>query len=111
MRTLWRPRMRRMKHRLLALPLLLMALQANAAPAATASTNERSAEPEVQRTVIEDDGARIEELRVRGQVQRITVQSKIGKVRAYEIAPPSAARDPSQRGPAQGQRSWNLLSF
>ncbi|NJN00585.1 MAG: hypothetical protein HC793_02920, partial [Aquincola sp.] len=31
-------------------------------------------EPNVQRQVVEDDGARIEELRVRGQVQRIVVK-------------------------------------
>ena len=71
-------------------------------------------EPAVVRTVIEDDGARIEELRVRGEVQRITVRSKAGGA-AYEVLPASGARDPSQgmagTGQTAGRRVWNLLSF
>lgn len=62
-------------------------------------------------TVIEDDGVRIEETRLRGQPLRITVQSKLGQVRAYEIIVGSGGRDPSQDRGAAGQRAWSLFSF
>jgi hypothetical protein len=72
-------------------------------------------EPRVERQVLEDDGVRIEELRVRGQTQRIVVRPKVGIDRAYEILPADAGRDPSQgRGGSQGvagQRVWQVLSF
>ena len=71
-------------------------------------------EPKVQQTVIEDDGVRIEELRVRGQTQRLVVRPK-GGAAEYEIIPADGARNMVQaagasRG-AAGQRVWNVLSF
>jgi len=72
-------------------------------------------EPAVRRDVIEDDNARIDELRVRGAVRSITVKPK-GPIRAeYEVLPTDASRDPSD-GPgstkgAQGRRVWRVLSF
>jgi hypothetical protein len=71
-------------------------------------------EPNVQRTVVQDEGARIEELRVRGQVQRIVVKPK--NAAEYEVVPPTGGRDPSQnranqQAGAGGQRVWNLLRF
>jgi hypothetical protein len=79
-----------------------------------ASPGARDNEPKVQLTVIEDDGARIEELKVRGQTQRITVQPK-GGMKAYEIIPADPGRDMSdsagsQRG-AAGKRVWRVLTF
>jgi hypothetical protein len=75
----------------------------------------QTVEPRVERRVLEDDGVRIEELRVRGQTQRIVVTPKVGVDRAYEILPVDASRDPSQgRGGSQGvagQRVWHVLSF
>jgi hypothetical protein len=70
-------------------------------------------EPKVQRTVIEDDGARIEELRVRGQTLSIVVTPKNGKAPAYEVVPANAARAPQSvtRGGLEGQRVWSVLSF
>jgi Protein of unknown function (DUF2782) len=73
-----------------------------------------AAEPNVQRTVVQDDGARIEELRVRGQVQRIVVKPK--NAAEYEVVAPVGGRDPSQnranqQAGAGGQRVWNLLRF
>lgn len=70
-------------------------------------------EPKVERIVVEDDNARIEELRVRGQTQRVVVTPKHSSLRAYEIVPASSARDPSQGGSrgAAGQRVWNVLNF
>ena len=72
-------------------------------------------EPKVQSLVIEDEGARIEELRVRGQTQRISVKPKVGIHQGYEIVPADGARDMSE-GPSSsrgvaGKRVWNVLSF
>ena len=44
-----------------------------------------TAEPEVRSGVIEDEGSKIEELRVRGQAQRIVVSPKVGPRGRYEI--------------------------
>jgi hypothetical protein len=72
----------------------------------------RGGEPKVEVKVTEDDGVRIEELRVRGQTQRIVVQSKLGaKTRPYEILPANGGRDLSQDKRAIGQRVWSVLSF
>ena len=71
----------------------------------------RGGEPAVERKVTEDDGVRIEELRVRGQTQRIVVQSKLGNARAYEIVPANGGRDLSQDRRIIGQRVWSVLSF
>jgi Protein of unknown function (DUF2782) len=73
-----------------------------------------AAEPQVQRTVVEDEGARIEELRVRGQLQRVIVKPK--NAAEYEVVAPAGGRDPSQNRAGQqpgaaGQRVWNLLKF
>ena len=98
--------MSRMKPSLAAaLGLVLAAL---VGPAAAAD------EPVVRETVIEDGRARIEELRVRGQVQRITVAPK-GAAPRYEIIVGDGSRDFSQgvntsRG-AAGKRVWNVLRF
>jgi hypothetical protein len=72
-------------------------------------------EPNVEWAVIEDDGARIEELRVRGQTQRIVVTPKRGTRIAYEIITGDGSRDlaagiNTSRG-AAGQRVWHVLSF
>ena len=96
---------------------LLCALSplAGADEAADAPAAGLRSEPKVQHTVIEDEGARIEELRVRGQTQRITVQPKGAIKQGYEIIPADGGRDMSysagsSRG-AAGQRVWHVLSF
>ena len=71
-------------------------------------------EPAVRKTVVEDDGARIDELKVRGQTKRITVTPK--KVGApYEIIPSSGAPDltegPNGSNGSVGKRVWPVLSF
>lgn len=66
------------------------------------------AEPAVQRLVAEDDQVRVDELRVRGQTQRLAVQPK-GGARGYEIIPAPGGQDPSARRDSQGatgQRVW-----
>jgi hypothetical protein len=51
----------------------------------------RGGEPAVQRKVTEDDGVRIEELRVRGETQRIVVRSKVGGARPTRSCRPAWA--------------------
>jgi len=90
---------------------LALAAEADDAPA----TGVKS-EPRIQRLVVEDKGARIEELRVRGQTQRIDVTPKTGPIRQpYEIIPADGARDMSPNGQATrgaaGQRVWRVLNF
>jgi hypothetical protein len=82
------------------------------APAVAAAA---SAEPRVQQIVIEDEGSRIEELRVRGATQRISVKPKVGTTQGYEIIVGDGSRDLSDgvnttRG-AAGKRVWQVLSF
>ncbi len=100
-----------------------VAAPAKAASAATAATARPEAaesgkadpgEPSVRETVIEDDGARIDELKVRGQSKRITVTPKRGG-KPYEIITDKGAHDHTE-GPngfngAVGKRVWPVLSF
>ena len=72
-------------------------------------------EPNVKYTVIDDDSTHIDELKVRGHTQRITVKPKIAALRGYEIIIGDGSRDltdgaNTSRG-ATGKRVWNVLSF
>ena len=68
----------------------------------------------IERIRIEDAGNRIEELRVGGQTQNITVQPK-ANVPAYEIQPDDLGRSrPSESREgfsARKPRVWNVLGF
>lgn len=95
---------------------LCSALACAAEPAPTAATPvaaSASAAAPGDRRVIEDDGVRIEETRVRGQLSRVTVHSKIGGGSSYEIIIGPGGRDPSQKNAqgASGQRAWSVLKF
>jgi len=72
-------------------------------------------EPAVQRSVIEDDNARIEELRVRGAVRSTVVKPKGPITREYEVIPADAGRDitegPNSSKGNAGQRVWRVLTF
>ena len=102
----------------LAFPIIALAalLLAPVARAAEASDDPvQRAEPRVQRIVVEDDTNRIDELRVRGQTQRIVVTPKGGKAPAYEIITGDGSREMfdganTSRG-AAGKRVWHVLSF
>lgn len=87
------------------------AQSAPAAAASSASAPKGTPEPNVQRNVTEDTGARVDELRVRGQTQRIVVQSKIASAPAYEIGTSTDGRDTSQDNRSEGRTLWRLLSF
>ena len=72
-------------------------------------------EPHVDHLVHEDEGSRIEELRVRGETKRIVVKTKAPLKGEYEILPDNAAKGVPQapngsRGVA-GQRVWQVLAF
>lgn len=81
------------------------------APAAAASVAATKAGPPPDLRVVEDDQVRIEETRSRGQLQRITVHTRLGGARSYEIIVGSPGRDPSQERGAAGQRAWSLFTF
>jgi len=86
---------------------------AQAAPAASAAASAPAKRTPVaaQVQVIEDDNVRIEELRVRGQLQRVTVQHKNGRGKGYEIIVPPGGKDSLQQGGATGQSAWSLFAF
>jgi len=91
--------------------------QASAAPAAAASAPalpalaDKRLDESLQRRVIEDDGVRIEETRLRGAATHITVQSKLPGVRPYQIQVAPAGRDRSEPRGGAGQRAWTLFDF
>jgi hypothetical protein len=98
---------------------LAAAVQAADLPAAlppgpAASEPQLPPEPNVQRTVNEDDHVRIEELRVRGRTQRIAVQPKMPGAPAYEVLPGDGTSDAGGSADGKrsgGQRVWNVLKF
>jgi hypothetical protein len=88
-------------------------------PSASGTTIEeievgRAGEPNVKRTVIDDGRARIEELRVRGQLQKVTVAPK-GGAPGYEILLGDGAHtigdDPGTSRGSAGKRVWNVFRF
>ena len=83
-------------------------------PAEPATVDKDSKEPVIQRTVIDDGRAVIEELRVRGQLVKVTVNPKDGSP-GYEIVVGESARDlPESRthsGGTNGKRVWNVFRF
>ncbi len=93
-------------------PLLALALTL-LLPGAVAAQDRSPTEPKVQRTVIEDDNVRIEELRVRGLNTSLVVKPK--HAAEYEVVPMPGGRDPSfGRGGSQGaagHRVWNVFKF
>ena len=106
---------------LIALPVTTVAIAQTTAAPAQALTAEtapnKSARPDkaIQRIRTEDAGTRIDEVRVGGETQSITVQPKTGtNTPAYEIKPPDSAKGnaPSQsNSDTNGPRVWNVLKF
>ena len=89
------------------IPLLLacgLAWSQTATPGSTAASAavQREAPAKAQSRIehihVEDAGARIDEVRVGGETQSITVQPKDG-MPAYEVAPKT------------GERTWKILGF
>ena len=90
---------------------LALALPSGLALAQAAAPAHADAEPRVQHIVVEDEGSRIEELRVRGQTQRIVVRSKLPGVPAYQIGTAADGRDVTQDRRSEGRSLWQLFSF
>ena len=90
-----------------AAPVKTTASAASAASTVSAAATQSKAHV----VVIEDDSTRIEEVRSRGTVQRITVQSKLPGARPYEIQVAPPGRDPSQERGTAGRRAWSIFDF
>ena len=86
-----------------------------AAPVPTASAPAGRPDQTIQRIRTEDAGSRIDEVRVGGETQSITVQPKTGNnMPAYEVKPSDTARGaaPStSKNDTTGSRVWNVLKF
>lgn len=106
---------------LAALPLAAAVAQTPAPARSAASAAARTAQaadsarpdPKIERIRTEDAGTRIDELRVGGQTQQITVQPKTGAP-AYEVKPAEGVRGaaPAAAGnDTNGSRVWNVLKF
>ena len=98
---------------LAALPLAAAVAQTPAP--AEAAIREKPARPDkkIERIRTEDAGTRIDELRVGGETQQITVQPKTGGA-AYEVKPPEGARGTAPAATSNdtnGSRVWNVLKF
>ncbi len=67
----------------------------------------------VERIRIEDEGSRVDEVRVGGQTQSITVQPKVGNLPEYEVQPSDGVRNRPRNGleTDTGSRVWNLKKF
>jgi hypothetical protein len=104
-----------MTPRAAALVLVFFALAAPAQAQEAIAEPRATAEPKVQHIVVEDKGSKIEELRVRGETQRIVVTPKVGTTKPYEIIPADGSREMfdgvnTSRG-AAGKRVWHILNF
>ncbi|GBU15734.1 hypothetical protein AwPolaro_11120 [Polaromonas sp.] len=70
-------------------------------------------EQKIERIHVEDGGTSIDELRVGGETEKITVQPKTGGA-PYEVNPAEGARGtpPSTTSTdTNGPRVWNVLKF
>ena len=95
------------------------AVSANPGTAAVKSADKPADKPTgrpdrtIERIRTEDAGSRIDELRVGGETQSITVQPA-GNAPAYEVRPMDASRAGSgsaaDKG-STGSRFWNILKF
>ena len=103
-----------MRASLLLIALLTPAVFAQQPPLTREPAGEPRKNQKIERMVTEDGGNRIDELRVGGQVQSVTVQPKAGAP-AYEMQPSDLARSrpaDSREGLAgRSQRVWNLFDF
>ena len=105
---------------LAVLPLAAVMAQSTQPPAAPAlarveqfPTAASRADQTIERIRTEDAGTRIEELRVGGETQSITVQPKTGGA-AYEVNKGEGARGTAPaaaKGDTNGSRVWNVLKF
>ena len=103
---------------LAASPLLAQNPPGNAVQAAPDASEPRTApqgdknNQRVERIRVEDEGSRVDEVRVGGQTQSITVTPKVGDMPAYEVQPSEGVRNLSRSSSdTTGPRVWNMLKF
>jgi lipopolysaccharide export system protein LptA len=97
---------------LLAASVAMAASPTTAVPtSAAAPVASAAAQGAVDKRVIQDGQVLIEETRVQGQAQSVTVTSKLPGVKAYEVIQPPLGKDPSQDKGAAGKRIWSLFDF
>ena len=69
----------------------------------------------IEHIKVEDEGSRIEKLRVGGQTKRITVQPKSGNAPEYEVKPPDVTRGQAGTGNDSQVNTappvWNIKKF
>jgi len=102
---------------LLSLPLALLSLllSMSSAWAAVPAAPAAPIDQRIEHIEVIDSGARVNELRVGGETQNISVQPSNG-MPAYEVVPANGARnrriDERDGGSGSvGQRVWKLISF
>ena len=99
---------------LLAVLLPLSVLAQAQAPITRDPVGEPRKNQKVERIHVEDGGNAIDEVRVGGQTQSVTVQPKAGAP-AYEVPPDDMARtrpaDSREGMSARTPRVWNVLGF
>ena len=104
---------------LAVLPLAAAMAQSTQSPAPAPTRAEQApvtpsrANQTIEHIRTEDGGSRIDELRVGGETQSITVQPKTGGA-AYEVKPPEGARGTAPAATSNdtnGSRVWNVLKF
>ena len=78
------------------------------APVVRDQTTRDGASQRIERIELEDAGNRIDELRVGGQTQSITVHPK-ADVPPYNVQPADPSHPDGRDG--AGRRTWNVLSF
>lgn len=66
-----------------------------------------------ERIRVEDGGSRVDELRVGGQTQSITVQPKVGTLPEYEVQHSDGVRNRARNGAESttGARVWSVMKF
>ena len=97
---------------LAALP-LAAAMAQTPAPATAPQAKPARPDKKIERIRTEDAGTRIDELRVGGETQQITVQPKTGGA-PYEVKPAEGARGTAPAATSNdtnGSRVWNVLKF
>ena len=98
---------------LAVLPLAAAVAQTPAPDAAAPTAKAARPDKKIERIRTEDAGTRIDELRVGGETQQITVQPKTGGA-PYEVKPAEGARGTAPGATStetNGSRVWNVMKF
>ena len=98
---------------LAVLPLAAAVAQTPAPDAVAPKAKSARPDKKIERIRTEDGGTRIDELRVGGETQQITVQPKTGGA-SYEVKPAEGARGTAPATTStetNGSRVWNVMKF